>query len=136
MSDQPQQEQKQHQRGVQNLHVVDLITKDPETGEVVLVMVEDRPWKSNPDQINQLEDKFNSYLDYVLEGFLVRDYPQYSGLPVRFQCDCREALSEEEQDFFDAASHFASTKSIRFMVQVQDENYFNEFAKNKTISVN
>jgi hypothetical protein len=47
--------EKREPRGVHNPRVIDLITPDPSSGEVVLVMLEERPWQSDPDQLRQLE---------------------------------------------------------------------------------
>ena len=66
-------------RGVSNPRVVDLVGLDRETGEVMLLMLEERPWGSDPAQLRQLEAKLNSYLSYVLDGFLAEQYPQYAG---------------------------------------------------------
>jgi hypothetical protein len=57
-------------RGVQNPRVVDLVVQDDSSGEIVLVMLEQRPWGSDPEQLRQLETKFNNYLEYVLGGHL------------------------------------------------------------------
>ena len=103
-------------RGVENDRIVDLVYKDPKTGEVVLVMIEERPWKTLPQQITQIEDKFNAYLSYYLDGFLVKDYPQYTGLPVRFELECVENPGPEEQDFFNAVIDFSASKGIFFKV--------------------
>ena len=76
------------QRGVDNPRVVDLIQLDPESGEVVLFMLEERAWGTVPEQLHQLEAKFNSYLSYVLDGHLVTQYPQYADRRVRIRLDC------------------------------------------------
>ena len=55
-------------RGMENPLIVDLITFDPGENEVVMVMEERRPWESVTQK--QVQEKFNSYLGYVLEGFL------------------------------------------------------------------
>ena len=103
-------------RGVQNPRVVDLITQDDASGEVVLVMLEQRPWGSHPEQLRQLEAKFNSYLEYVLGGHLEAQYPQYAGRPVRFQLDCVANPRLEDRPFFTAMSNFAAAESIRLVV--------------------
>ena len=105
-------------RGVENDRIVDLIFKDKSTGEVVLLMIETRPWKTNPSQILQIEDKFNAYLSYYLDGFLVKDYPEYAGLPVRFQLDCPSTPGPEEQEFFNAVIEFSASKGIFFKINV------------------
>ena len=105
-------------RGVHNPRVVDLITRDPVTDEVVLVMLEERPWGSEPDQLRQLEAKFNSYLEYVLGGHMARQYPDYAKLAVRFQLDCVENPRPEDRPFFSSMSNFAASEEIRLVVGV------------------
>ncbi len=108
----------QQPRGIHNPKVVDLITEDEATGEVVLVMLEERPWGSDPEQLRQLEAKFNAYLEYVLGGHLGVQYPDYAEKPVRFQLDCVENPRTEDSAFFTAMSNFAAGESIRLVVQV------------------
>lgn len=105
------------ERGVHNPRVVDLITRDEGTGEVVLVMLEERPWSGN-DQLRQVEAKFNAYLEYVLGGHLGRQYPDYAELPVRFQLDCAENPRPEDRAFFTAMTNFAAGEGIRLVLTV------------------
>ena len=108
-------------RGVHNPRVVDLITRDPDTDEVVLLMLEERRWGSDPEQLRQLEAKFNSYLEYVLGGHMARQYPDYAELAVRFQLDCVENPRPEDGAFFTSMSNFAASEGIRFVVGVSRE---------------
>jgi hypothetical protein len=108
----------QEARGVHNPRVVDLISEDEATGEVVLVMLEERPWGTDPEQTRQLEAKFNAYLEYVLGGHMARQYPDYAEKPVRFQLDCAENPRPEDGAFFTAMSNYAAGESIRLVVQV------------------
>jgi hypothetical protein len=105
-------------RGVHNPRVVDLVTDDPATGEVVLVMLEERRWQTSPDQLRELEAKFNAYLEYVLGGHMARQYPDYAQRPVRFQLDCVENPRPEDRAFFTAMSNFAAGEKIRLVVRV------------------
>ena len=105
-------------RGVHNPRVIDLITPDPSSGEVVLVMVEERPWQSDPEQMRQLEAKFNSYLEYALGGHLAKQYPEYAERPVRFQLECAENPPPADSAFFTAMSNFAAGENIRFVILV------------------
>lgn len=111
-------DEKIEQRGVANPRVVDLITSNPETGEVVLLMLEERPWGSHPEQIPQIEAKFNSYLSYVKGGFMAREYPQYADKKVAFQIDCATPPQAEQQAFLTAVRNFAAEEEIRFVVNV------------------
>jgi hypothetical protein len=112
-------EEQREQRGVHNPRVIDLITPDAASGEVVLVMLEERPWQSEPDQLRQLEAKFNAYLEYALGGHLAQQYPEYASRPVRFQLECAENPRPADGAFFTAIANFAAAESIRFVVAVR-----------------
>ncbi len=105
-------------RGVANPRVVDLIGLDSDSDEVYLVMLEERPWGADPEQLRQLENKFNAYLGYLLDGYLAREYPQYEGKRVRFQLDCASAPEGEAIAFLNGARNFAAGEGIRFVVNV------------------
>jgi len=108
----------QRERGMHNPQVVDLITPDEATGEVVLVMLEERPWNSVPDHLRQVEAKFNAYLEYVLGGHMAKQYPQYAERSVRLQIDCVENPPAKDGAFFNAMSNFAAGEGIRLVVSV------------------
>ena len=103
-------------RGVQNPKVVDLVAEDPESGEVVLTILEQRAWGADPQQLHQLQDKLNSYLGYALDGYLARDYPDYGGRPVRFELVCSEAPGPDQRGFLVAFRNYADTQGIGFAV--------------------
>ena len=105
-------------RGVTNPRVIDLISLDGESDEVVLSILETRPWGSEAEQLPQLEDKLNSYLAYVLDGWLARQYPQYEGRKVRFQLDCATVPGDTEERFLRAAMNYAAGEGIGFSVRV------------------
>lgn len=108
-------------RGVANPRIVDLIVPDPERGEVVLKMLEPRPWGANQSQLQQLEDKINSYLGYVLDGFLVEQYPRYRGVPVRVQLECVEEPSGVAAEMLEAAARFCGKEGLAFAVRVVED---------------
>ena len=108
------------QRGVENPRVVDLIELDAATDEVVLVMLERRDWGSEPDQLRQLEAKVNGYLGYVLDGYLVQDYPQYRGKAVRLQLDCASQPGPGEVGFMMALRNYCDTQELRFAIHARD----------------
>ena len=105
-------------RGVANPRVVDLIGLDAERDEVYLVMLEERPFGTDPEQLFQLEAKFNAYLGYLLDGYLVLEYPQYEGKRVRFQLDCASSPTGEMKAFLSSVRKFAENEGIRFIINV------------------
>jgi len=104
--------------GVENPMVMDLITLDPASDCVVLVMVERRPWGASPRQLQQIEEKINRYLGYALDGFLVQQYPHYAGKSVQIRLDCAEAPREQAAAFVEAARRAAYAHGIEFVVRV------------------
>jgi hypothetical protein len=105
-------------RGVFNPRVVDLVSWDAEREEVVLLMLEERPWESDPEQLRQLEDKFNAYLAYVLDGHMVQQYPHYENKDVCLQLDCAESPRDDVANMLRAMQNYAANDGIRFVVQV------------------
>lgn len=105
-------------RGIQNPNVIDLISLDAEANQVVLLMLEERPWGSVADQLEQLDEKYNRYVSYVLDGHLVNQYPQYADKAVRIQLDCTSPPGEQEQIRIDAMRNFAVSERLAFAVNV------------------
>jgi hypothetical protein len=106
------------QTGVENAKIVDLITLDPNTDKVVLVMIERRKWGASPQQFGQIEEKINRYLGYVLDGFLAEHYPQYEGRRVTIRLDCAEAPHGDAVTFVRAATHAIGEHGLELVVNV------------------
>lgn len=110
------------QPGVQNPKVIDLITTDSNTGEVVMKMIEFRSWQCKPEEVHgrlvQLQNKVDSYLSYILDGFFAQQYPQYKGKPIRIQLESAEELSGEFVRFYEAAQTFAASNGLLFVSKI------------------
>ena len=104
--------------GVENATLMDLIEVDPVSADVVLVMIERRPWGTDPRQVRQIEEKINRYLAYALDGHLAEHYPQYQGKRVAIRLDCAEAPTGEALRFVGAAEHATSAHGVGFVVKV------------------
>ena len=50
--------------------VIDIFAHDPKTDEIVLVMNEPRPWDGSEERLHQLQEKFNAYVSFLLDGEL------------------------------------------------------------------
>lgn len=103
-------------RGVANPSVIDLITPDAESGEIVLVVLEDRGWSDAPERLKQLEDKLNAYFVYALDGFLVRQYPRYEGRGIRIQVESQTppAAGSQAGAMLSAARNYAAAHDLGF----------------------
>jgi hypothetical protein len=68
--------------------VIDLIAQDPKTGHVVLVMNEPNEWDSSGDQLFSLQERFNAYVSFLLDGELAEAHPELAGKPARIELRC------------------------------------------------
>ena len=75
-------------RGVEHAGVIDLVAHDPASDRVTLVMVERRPWDGSERQLFQLQEKFNAYVSFALDGEMAEAWPALSGKPLGVQLDC------------------------------------------------
>ena len=82
------QEQEVSAIGVANPAVIDLFALDPKTGEVVLAMQEPRPWDDSDERLHQLQEKFNAYVSFLLDGEMVAAHPELAGKPARIELRC------------------------------------------------
>jgi hypothetical protein len=104
--------------GVENAKVVDLISVDAASGKVVLTMIERRPWGASDRQFQQIEEKINRYMGYVLDGFLVEQQPQYEGKAVQLRLECAEEPHGEAVLFVHAAARAAADHGLELVVVV------------------
>ena len=81
-------EQEQEQEGVANPAVIDLFALDQKNGEVLLAMNEPRPWDGSDERLHDLQEKFNAYVSFLLDGEMVGAHPELAGKPARIELRC------------------------------------------------
>jgi Family of unknown function (DUF6572) len=69
--------------------VIDVIAHDPKTGEAVLVMNEPNEWDSSDEQLHSLQERFNAYVSFLLDGEMESGHPELAGKPARIEVRCR-----------------------------------------------
>ena len=71
-----------------NPGVIDLFAHNPKTDEIVLVMNEPRPWDGSEERLHQLQEKFNAYVSFLLDGELAEAHPDLASKPARIELRC------------------------------------------------
>lgn len=71
--------------GVANAAVIDLFALDSKTGEVLLVMNEERPWDGSDLRLHELQEKFNAYVSFLLDGEMLTEHPELAGKSARIE---------------------------------------------------
>ena len=85
----------QHPTGVENGGVIDMMAFDKATDEVLLVMREPREWSGGDEQLLELQEKFNAYASFLLDGELVDSHPELTGKRARIELECGFMPSEQ-----------------------------------------
>ena len=84
------QEQEAATAGVANPAVIDLFAMDQKSGEVLLAMHEARPWDGSDERLHELQEKFNAYVSFLLDGEMIAAHPELAGKPARIELRCDE----------------------------------------------
>ncbi len=107
-------------RGVEHADVIDLIMHDAETDEAVLIMVEKRPWEGDQQQLLQLQEKFNAYLSFALDGEMRDTYPELAKKPLRVQLESSYMPDEAALGFLQHVHDQISFQGIKLEVRVKE----------------
>src|SRR6058998_481839 len=91
--------------------VIDLIAQDPKTGEVVLVMNEPNEWDGSDEQLLALQERFNAYVSFLLDGEMATDHPGLAGKAVRIELRC---------------AHVPDTRALELLGPIHDQLAFQE----------
>ncbi len=68
--------------------VIDVIGEDTKTGEVVLVMNEPNEWDGSDEQLLALQERFNAYVSFLLDGEMADTHPELAGKRARIELRC------------------------------------------------
>ena len=74
--------------GVEQAGVIDLFALDQKTDEILLAMDEPRPWDGSDERLHQLQEKFNAYVSFVLDGEMIAAHPELAGKSARIELRC------------------------------------------------
>jgi hypothetical protein len=74
--------------GVANPAVIDLFGLDQQRDEVLLIMKEDRPWDGSDEQLHDVQEKFNAYVSFLLDGEMLAAHPELAGKKARIELHC------------------------------------------------
>ena len=91
--------------------VIDVIAQDAKTGDVVLVMNEPNEWDSSDEQLLSLQERFNTYVSFLLDGEMAEAHPELVGKPTRIELRCR---------------HMPETRALELLGHIHDQLAFQE----------
>src|SRR6184192_4921150 len=91
--------------------LIDVIAQDPKTDEVVLVMNQPDEWASSDEQLLALQERFNAYVSFLLDGELTESHPELAGKRARIEVRC---------------AHMPDTRALELLGLIHDQLAFQE----------
>jgi hypothetical protein len=91
--------------------VIDVIAQDSKTGEVVLVMNEPEPWDGSDERLLALQERFNAYVSFLLDGEMAETNPDLGARLARIELRC---------------AHIPDTRAIELLGMIHDQLAFQE----------
>jgi len=72
-----------------NVGIINVFAHDPKTDEIVLVMNEPRPWDGSDARLHELQERFNAYVSFLLDGELAEAHPGLVSKLARIELRCQ-----------------------------------------------
>jgi len=88
-----------------------MIAHDAKTGEVVLVMNEPDAWDGSDARLLGLQERFNAYVSFLLDGEIAEANPDLVGKPARIEVRC---------------SHMPDARGLELLGMIHDQLAFQE----------
>lgn len=88
------------------LGVIDMIAHDPKSDEAVLVMNEPEPWDDSDGRLLQLQERFNAYVSFLLDGEFAEWNPKLARKRARIELRC---------------AHVPDARAIQLLGQIRDQ---------------
>jgi uncharacterized protein DUF6572 len=91
--------------------VIDVIAHNAKTDEIVLVMNESDEWNGSDEQLLALQERFNAYVSFLLDGEMTEAHPEFAGKPARIELRCM---------------HMPDARAIELLGLIHDQLAFQE----------
>jgi hypothetical protein len=95
-----------HRSNENRVGVIDMIAHDPKRDEAVLVMNELEPWNGSDERLLQLQDRFNAYVSFLLDGEFAEWDPELAQKRVRIEVRC---------------AHLPDARALDLLGQIHDQ---------------
>jgi hypothetical protein len=91
--------------------VIDLLAHDTKTDEVLLVMNEPRPWDGSDARLHELQERFNAYASFLLDGEFAESHPDLAKKPARIEVRC---------------AHMPDARAVELLGMIHDQLAFQD----------
>lgn len=91
--------------------MIDLLAHDTRTDEVLLVMNEPRAWDGSDERLHELQERFNAYVSFLLDGELAESNPELTEKHARIELRC---------------DHIPDARALELLGMIHDQLAFQE----------
>jgi hypothetical protein len=98
-------------RSVPRAGVIDLIGHDTRADEAVLIMNEPDEWDGSDEQLHSLQERFNAYVSFLLDGECAEAHPELAGKRARIEVRC---------------AHMPDSRAIELLGMIHDQLAFQD----------
>lgn len=95
-----------------------MVAHDTKTGEVVLVMDEPDAWDGLDTRLLALQERFNAYVSFLLDGEMAETHPELVGKPARIEVRC---------------AHMPDPRALELFGMIHDQLAFQEIKMNVVV---
>ena len=96
---------------IDRIGVIDLLAHDIKTDEVLLVMNQPRPWDSSDERLHELQERFNAYASFLLDGEFAESHPELARKRARIELRC---------------AHMPDARAIELLGMIYDQLAFQD----------
>jgi hypothetical protein len=86
--------------------VIDMLAHDPKTDEAVLIMNEPAAWDGSDDRLLELQERFNAYVSFLLDGEFAEWDGELAQKPARIEVRC---------------AHMPDARAIDLLANIHDQ---------------
>lgn len=91
--------------------MIDLLAHDTRKDEVLLVMNEPRAWDGSDERLHELQERFNAYVSFLLDGELAESNPELAEKRARIELRC---------------DHIPDARALELLGMIHDQLGFQE----------
>jgi hypothetical protein len=97
---------------------IDIIGTDKNTGEVILTISDHLDWSNEVSHMEILQEKLNTYIDFIEGGQLLEDYPDGKEKKIKIDIISQYEFSETGKEFLDKVKIILESLNIEINQRV------------------
>jgi hypothetical protein len=110
----------EHPNSEDRVGVIDMIAHDPKTDEAVLVMNEPGSWDGSEQRLHELQERFNAYVSFLLDGEFAEWDPKLARKRARIEVRCAHVPDARSLDLLGQIHDQLAHQEIKLEVVVKE----------------